>query len=228
MASAALQRIKKEHNPHARWDIETKFKAVESWLLYGNLRLTAEVLGVGYSTLKQWKAEEWWRDVEREIQAGGRIRQTTSIGKIVDRGLEVIQDRLENGEVVLDQKSGELVRRPVALRDVGGVVSNLMQRQSILEKQSLDEITGESHKTIQEQLAFLALEFSKFNNRSKVAAETIEYREIDNADSREMGEDDTGTEITFSPENEILETEESGEMEPIPEEEISGFSRKIG
>jgi hypothetical protein len=227
MTSPALARVVAEHNPHGRWTPEKKFEAVESWLLYGNLRLTSATLGIGYSTLKAWKNAEWWRDLEREIQAGARIKQMGSISKIVDRGLEVISDRLENGEVVLDQKSGALVRRPVALRDAGGVVSNLMQRQSILEKQASDEFSSESNKTIQEQLQLLANEFAKFNNRSKAQAIDIDFKEIPNAlhDEREAGLQEGSGEIYV----EAGGSEEEDGAEPSPSDDgEEGFSPQRG
>jgi len=211
-----------------RWPIETKFQAVENWLLYGNLRLTAEMTGVGYSLLKQWKTQEWWQDLEREIQAGARIKQTGNISKIVDKGLEVIADRLENGEVVLDQKTGDLVRRPVALRDAATATSNLMQRQSVLEKQIADETVTKSNQTIQEQLQFLAQEFAKFNNRSKLQAETIDFIEVEtNAlhDERPTGLQEGSSELYIETSGE----EEEGGAECSPSEDGSeGFSPQRG
>jgi hypothetical protein len=211
-----------------RWPVEVKFSVVENWLLYGNLRLTAEMTGVGYSTIKMWKGQEWWTDLEKEILAGTRIKQSGNISKIVDKGLEVISDRLENGEVVLDQKTGELVRRPVALRDAATATSNLMQRQSILEKQIADETITKSNQTIQEQLMFLAQEFAKFNNRSKIGAETIEFIEVDNDaihDERETGLQEGSSEVY---EQARGEEEEGGAERSPTEDDPEGFSPQRG
>lgn len=209
--SNALRRVKAEHRPHERYTIEQKFAAVEAWLLYGNLKLVTELTGIGYSLIKSWRGTEWWRDLEREILAGARIKQSSTISRIVDKGLEVVSDRLENGEVVLDQKTGELVRRPVTLRDSATAVNALMQRQSILEKQAHDEFTSEGNKTIQEQLQILAQEFAKFNGRSKLGATDIEYVEITDAvhDEREEGLQEGSGEVYEPPGS----SEEAGNAE---------------
>jgi hypothetical protein len=63
------------------------------------------------------------------------------------------------------------------LRDASAAVNGLMQRQSILEKQTAARGNTEATKSIEQQLAFLADEFAKFNNRSKAGAQAIEFVE---------------------------------------------------
>lgn len=163
------------------WPIEKKIEAVTKYLALGNLALTAALTGVPPDTLKRWKAEGWWKEMEREVRASRRIEQDSKLSKIVDRALDTISDRLENGEVVMNPANGELVRRPVSLRDANNTANTLMQRQAILEKQNANEKTQEHQQTIQEQLSFLAGEFAKFNNRQKRLATTVDYKEIEDA-----------------------------------------------
>lgn len=97
------------------------------------------------------------------------------------------------------------MRKPVSMRDAGNVANSLMQRQAIIEKLTRDETIAETTTSIQDQLKVLAAEFSKFNNRGKAQAETIEYKEIDavqvddNSDTEDIGisslEEDLRTEM---------------------------------
>jgi hypothetical protein len=161
------------------WPIEKKIECVSKYLVLGNFRLVAELSGVGYTVIKDWSKTGWWKDLEAEIKASRRIEQDSKLSRIVDKALDTIADRLDNGEVVVNPTNGELLRRPVALRDANNTANTLMQRQAILEKMNNNKDTVETQKTIQEQLTVLALEFAKFNNRSKAKAETIEYKDIE-------------------------------------------------
>lgn len=177
-------RLSKVNIPHAKnatWPIEKKIEAVTTWLALGSLKQTAAVIGVSHGMVKNWKLTTWWKELQDEIIASRRIVQGNKLSKIVDKSLDVIDDRLENGDFIYNSKSGEVHRKPVALRDATSAANALMQRAAIIEKMNRDEQVAETTITIQEQLANLALEFAKFNKRDNSKAVTIEYKEIDDA-----------------------------------------------
>jgi hypothetical protein len=182
---------------------EKRREVVECWLQLGNMKLAAEICGVHLNTIKGWKSESWWKQLEDEIKVAGRLQTGAKLSHIVNKALVQVEDRLDNGEVVLDQKTGELVRRPVAMRDAANAAVTLMQRQQVLENLNNQETNTDATKSIQEQLAMLATEFAKFNNRSKANAETIEYREVTDADERV-----------------VVEAGEQGEVESVSEEDL--------
>lgn len=175
-------KISKVNIPHAKnatWPIEKKIEAVTTWLALGSLKQTAAVIGVSHGIVKNWKLTPWWKDLQDEIIASRRVVQANKLSKIVDKSLDVIDDRLENGDFVYNSKSGEIHRKPVALRDATTAANALMQRAAIIEKLNRDEQVAETTVTIQEQLANLALEFAKFNKRDNSKAETIEFKETE-------------------------------------------------
>lgn len=184
---------------------DQKMQAVEHYIATGNLKLVSALTEIPYITIRQWKAKPWWRDYEKELDAGRRFKVNKKLSKIIDRGLEVMDDRLENGDFVFDQVKGEIVRRPVTLKDANSAVTNLMQRQGVLEQQNNQDYNQDTTKTIQEQLVLLAAEFAKFNGRSKAGAETIEFKDSHAIhEEREEGLQDGSEEI-------YLETECSEE-----------------
>ena len=177
-------RISKINIPHARnasWPVEKKIEAVTTWLALGNLRQVAAVTGVSYGMIKQWRIQPWWKELEAEVVASRRIASATKLSKIVDKSLDVIDDRLANGDFIYNSKSGEIHRKPVTLRDATTAANALMQRAAIIEKMNKDEQVVEATQTIQEQLQSLALEFAKFNRKGPVSAENIDFREIENS-----------------------------------------------
>lgn len=161
------------------WPMEKRIECVSKYLVLGNLSLVAQLTGVSIATLEVWKKQPWWADLTNEVKATRRVQQDSKLSQIVDRALDTIADRLENGEHVYDQKTGSIVRKPVALRDANNTANTLMQRQAILEKLSREDNSNKETKTIQEQLSFLASEFAKFNKRQNGLATTVDYKEIE-------------------------------------------------
>lgn len=181
-----LRRVSEGHRKNTTWSVEKRIDAVTKYLALGNMRLVAELTGVSYTLLRHWKAEPWWMEIEAEIKASRRIQTDNKLSKIVDKALEAVGDRLENGDVFYDVKNGELSRKPVILRDALRAANDLMQRQEALNKNKEQEDDGVQAKSIQEQLTFLADEFAKFNTKRTVETVT---EEIEDAvyDERETG-----------------------------------------
>lgn len=179
-------RLSKVNIPHARnatWPVEKKIEAVTTYLALGNLRQVAAVTGVSHGMIKQWRIAPWWKELETEIIASRRIASGNKLSKIVDKSLDVIDDRLDNGDFVYNSKSGEVHRKPVTLRDATTAANALMQRAAIIEKLNKDEAVVDATQTIQEQLVSLAAEFAKMNKRDNSGATTVEF--IESVDSDE-------------------------------------------
>lgn len=203
-------RLSKVNIPHAKnatWPVEKKIEAVTTWLALGNLRQVAAVTGVSHGMIKQWRIAPWWKELEAEIIASRRVAAANKLSKIVDKSLDVIDDRLDNGDFVYNSKSGEIHRKPVTLRDATTAANALMQRAAIIEKLNKDEQVVEATQTIQEQLISLAAEFAKFNRKGPVSAENIDFREIENSisiDEENLQElSDTGSRISAFDEQEM-------------------------
>lgn len=174
-------RLNIPHAKNATWPVEKKIEAVTTWLTLGNLRQVAAVTGVSYGMIKQWRIAPWWKDIEAEVLASRRIATNTKLSKIVDKSLDVIDDRLDNGDFIYNVKTGEVNRKPVGLKDATTAANALMQRAAILEKLTKDETIADTQITIQEQLQSLALEFAKFNKQLTGDATTIPFKELDSA-----------------------------------------------
>jgi transposase-like protein len=201
------------HAKNATWPVEKKIEAVTTYLALGSLRQVAAVTGVSYGMIKQWRIQPWWKDLEAEVLASRRIAQGTKLSKIVDKSLDVIDDRLTAGDFILNNKTGEVQRKPVTLRDATMAANALMQRAAILEKLQQDEKIVETQVSIKDQLANLAAEFAKMTGRSKAAATDIEFKETDNADEGTLGQNDFGAEDSGNSQDQETSTDESGILE---------------
>lgn len=174
-------RVSRMNIPHAKnshWPVEKKIEAVTAFLTLGNLRQVAAVVGVSYGMVKQWKLMPWWKELEAEIIASRRVTQVNKLSKIVDKSLDVIGDRLEKGDFIYNNKSGEVIRKPVNLKDATSAANALMQRSAIIEKLTRDEVVAETTASINDQLKNLAEQFALMNSRGKRGAVDIPFVEL--------------------------------------------------
>jgi transposase-like protein len=169
-----------------RYTWEKKYAVVATYLATGNMRATAKKHGIIAATLETWRKASWWPDIVQEVKNTDSAVLKAKLNKSVDKALEIIQDRLENGETVLNQKTGEFIKKEVSLRDATSAAAQLMQRQAAIEKNTYEQEVG--RQTTQETLKFLAQEFAKFNNAK---SQDLEYVEVIDANKRALGSHDS-------------------------------------
>ena len=164
---------------------EKRMDAVARYMLLGNMRVVSEQVGVTYNQLVEWKRSPWWPEMVETIRRQKKGKTNQSITKIIEQSLDVIEDRLENGDFIMNNKTGEIVRKPVGVREATTIAHQLLQRQQAIEE--LEAKLSSSEDTVQETLSLLAKEFQKWNKTKKNNAEDLPFLEITSAvhDKRE-------------------------------------------
>lgn len=105
------------HHP-GEWHSDAKrIQAVTTYLILGKSPLVEAAIGVPAGTIRRWKQEPWWADLVSQIQTEDDQELDAKLRHRVDKALDVVADRLDNGDFMFDPKSGEFRRRPVSLKD---------------------------------------------------------------------------------------------------------------
>jgi len=164
----AVGRMKKVHKPNGTWAPEKKIEVVTKWLALGSLKQVAADTGVDYGLIRKWRTQSWWSEIEAEVRASRHMQVDNKLSRIVDKSLALLQDRLENGDFVLNQKTGEVMRKPISIRDANKVAVDMLTRQVAQQKLEVEVKDTNQKQTIQDQLKMLAEEFSKFNGKAPI------------------------------------------------------------
>jgi len=158
------------------WSDSQKIEAVQTYLILGSLKLTSGALKIPFDTLKVWKASQWWKDLIEELRVQEDLQLSNRLKKIITKSYDVLEDRLDNGDFVFDQKTGEMRRRPVAMRDAHKVALDLVQsREHLIDRHFEGQSVTEDK--IEKTLANLAEQFAKI--ASQVTAKpSMEITEV--------------------------------------------------
>jgi transposase-like protein len=221
-----LRNMKVKHEKNKSWPMEKKIEVVSQWLVIGNMKQVAAITGVSYDLIRQWKTQPWWKELELEIRQTQNIEMDTKLSKIVDKSLDAVLDRVENGDFIYDQKSGEIRRKPAALRDIHRVAVDTVEKRELLRGNATErkEVTQIS---IEEQLKLLAAEFAKWQSKPKdvielVEVEDVEYRENDNPTDSPRNESEVNRAVYAEREEGLQEGESEVQLSPRSGEEEGG------
>lgn len=170
-----------EATTNKRWSDKQKMEALTTFLALGNLSLTGRVLGIPEITLRVWKRSNWWTEAVADLKSQERIELSNKLKRIVDAAHAVVENRLTNGDAVVIPKTGEIVFKPVSMKDAHRVAVDLQNQREVVEKlnKPVDEVT-ESNTDKLEQLAEKFAEFAtkkieqKFDKRRTIEGEVTD------------------------------------------------------
>ena len=153
------------------WNDNKRIEAVTTYLILGKLTLVAQTIGVPLPTLKLWKQQPWWKDLEFEIQTENDTELDAKLAKRIEKALDLVNDRLDNGDFQYDPKTGQFVRRPVNIRDGWKVANEMIDRRWLIRKQPKDATSQEAIGDILKNLAKEFAEMAKIKVKEKIDAQ---------------------------------------------------------
>lgn len=181
-ASNPVRSTKKKEGTLVHWSDKQKMEAVNSYLLLGNLALTARLLNIPEITLRVWKASTWWKDLVEEAKLQEKMELSARVKKLVDASMSVVEDRLANGDFQFDQKTGQIIRKPVNMKDAHKVAVDMQAQRTMLEKEQKPEQTEEH---VEDKLLKLAEKFADMATK-KIEQQQDASRTVDVEDVKEI------------------------------------------
>ena len=158
MTEQTTEVVQKKKKPNIFRSDKQKLEAVQTFLMTGGAHaLTCRMLKIPEATLHLWRRQEWWHDMERAVRTEENLALSSRLKKILDKSMDIVVDRLENGDWIYDQKTGEMRRKPVAMKDAQKAVVDFIDRREKLNKQQTTQVATEM---IEDKLAKLAQAFS--------------------------------------------------------------------
>jgi hypothetical protein len=172
-----LSKLKRKHVRNTTWPKEKKLQAVAQYLALGNMKLVEATTGVSHTLLRQWKMQPWWKEFETEIRNTENLKLDNKLTAIVERSLEAVADRLDNGEQVYNQKTGELFRKPVNMKDAARVSVDLLTKRELLRGNATSRSEVQA-VPVADQLKLLAAEFARMTSGKPLEIIDVETVEI--------------------------------------------------
>ena len=154
--------VKKPRTEGGHYTYKEKLKVVQTYLSTQNLALTSRLTKVPEITLYSWKKMPWWSEMMDELVIQDKVETNKTLKRITEQALNTVADRLTSGNHQYDQKSGEIVRVPVNVRDAHRIAVDMLDAQSEIDKR-IDVLQHrDTSNTNTDVLAKLAEQLAKF------------------------------------------------------------------
>ena len=143
-----------------KWRSETdRIRAATVYAVTGSAVKTQEITGIPSGTIRQWKTQPWWPQIIDRIRQEHDDELDVKFTGIINKTIEVINDRLEKGDYVYDLKAQQLIRKPMGGKETAVVSSIFMDKRSLIREKK--KIHSEE-TAVMDRLKKLAQEFEGF------------------------------------------------------------------
>jgi hypothetical protein len=150
------------------YSTKQRYEAVVLYRMLGNFALVSRNMGIPEQTIYNWGSTDWWKEMEEDIRKESNAKLSGNIQKIVNKAFKVVEDRLENGDWIYDQKQGQLKRKPVGAHTANQILKDGLDKTFFIEKLKREEKQQETEETIAVRLLKLSEEFQKFTKAKDV------------------------------------------------------------
>lgn len=168
---------KKGDAQQVHYSDKQKFEAVVSYLVTGNMAAVSDITGIPHDTLRHWKMAPWWKEMESQARQQKRIEVSGKLTKVIDKAFKEVEDRLENGDWVYNQKTGEVRRVAVNARTAGDILTKSIDRQIILDK--IQEVPETKQEAVLDRLESIAKRLQEASGTKKLPPVVIEGEVIE-------------------------------------------------
>lgn len=148
----------RNHKVGEWWSDAKRIEVVTTWLALGKIPLVSACTGVSEGTIRQWRTQPWWKELEISIQTETDQELDSKLAKRIDKALDVVADRLENGDFMYDPKTAQFVRKPVNMKDANKVMVDMFDKRILIRKQPKE---AQSQEAVGDILKNLAKEFEQ-------------------------------------------------------------------
>lgn len=124
---------------------EDKLKILEAMSAYmstGSLASTEKLTGVSGTKMSSWMSKPWWNTALAELRARQQDALDGRISGLIDVSLDVVEDRLKNGDPQWVKDEG-IVQVPVKAGVAAKIMGTLYEKRALIRGDSTSNIRKE-------------------------------------------------------------------------------------
>ena len=130
-----------------------RLKTLQVFAHTGSVTQTSRSEKIPIQTIETWRKTTWWKEKLQEVRNGEDDVLDAKLTSAVDKSVNEVLDRIENGETMYDPHTGEFRKVPAKLRDLTQAMNSVIDKRQLIRKQPTKIIQQASSALQLQQLA---------------------------------------------------------------------------
>jgi hypothetical protein len=123
---------KKPGHTGSFWNGDKKVEVATMYAVLQDVEETAKICGVYPYVIRQWKNELWFNQIQKDVRKEKNEKLDAKITEVLTQAVDLITDRILNGEYIYNANTGEFRRQPLKARDGAYVTEVLFNKRQLL------------------------------------------------------------------------------------------------
>ena len=119
----------------------------------GNPEEVSKIIGVPLQTVKEWIKQPAFKDILEEIRDENNDAIDAKFTGIVDKALDKVAERIENGDEIYDARRGEFIKKQISAKDLASITTSSIDKRQLLRGKPTSRTETVSEGKRLEQLA---------------------------------------------------------------------------
>lgn len=159
-----------------RYSDEVRESSVRLYLQERNLAEVARLLGIPHPLMKDWSKQEWFLERLSDLEIEQATKLSNELRSVTTDSIEIVKDRLKNGDAFFDQKKGEWIQKPVTAREAAKIATGFIDATVKVERPIRERQIQSDTKS---SLDNIAKQFQEFAKMMKSAQKpTVEVTDV--------------------------------------------------
>lgn len=143
---------------------EDRLRAVSAYAITGSFRKVEERTGIPHQTVHAWSQTEWWESLLGQVRTLNKDRYQSVFAGFLEKVAVELQDRLENGDPIVDKEGQTVGRKPVSAKELGILAAIAYDKMALI---AGDPTSRVERVNSEDKMAELADRFAAINQRAK-------------------------------------------------------------
>jgi len=170
------------------YPMEKKVHAACLYAVTGNFEQVSKLVDIPTNQLKSMANEQWWDDVIKQVRHEENDQLTAKMTTFIDKSIDAMLERLENGDRVVNLKTGEIYSAPVRLRDMAIPVGILIDKRNLLRGEATSRTERLGQEEALDKLGKRFEAFAKKLNIKEPEVIDVQPNEVQNEDEEQVRE----------------------------------------
>lgn len=124
--------IRYKPTKNTKYSKDDIIQAGKLYLVYGNYNKVAGELGCDRTTVRNWASKDWWPLLLEELKYLKNIELDSKYTHALDKSLAELMDRLDNGDEVVNTKTGSVYKKKISARDAALISAIMYDKRALL------------------------------------------------------------------------------------------------
>jgi hypothetical protein len=162
--------VKEKRHNQKWWPEKIRTDAATLWAATRNIETVSKLTKVPAPLIREWQSEPWFQNIVSRVVKDHNDVLDQALTSVIHKCVEQIQERLLEGDVKINLRTGDRYQVPVDARALASVMGTIFDKRQLVRGEATSRTETVS---ADKRLAQLQQEFIKFSQATQIEGEKV-------------------------------------------------------